>query len=45
MSADTRRKLFSEYAGTGIVVLGTHFADPTSVTIVEHGDTWRLKGI
>lgn len=44
MSTKTRRHVFSKYAGTGRVVLGTHFADPTSVTIVAHGDTWRVEG-
>jgi glyoxylase-like metal-dependent hydrolase (beta-lactamase superfamily II) len=38
----TRRDFCDRHAGTGVVVLGTHFHHPTAGHIVRHGDTWRF---
>ena len=38
----TRRELLARYAGTDVLVIGTHFAGPGSGHIVADGDAWRL---
>ena len=38
----TRRAFCERYAGTGALVLGTHFHHPTAGRIVRHGETWRF---
>ncbi|PQA87687.1 MBL fold metallo-hydrolase [Marinicaulis flavus] len=42
-STDTRRRVFAELAGKPVLVLGTHFAEPTAGRIVRDGDAFRLK--
>ncbi|MFD0899249.1 MBL fold metallo-hydrolase [Actinomadura sediminis] len=39
----TRRKLLASLAGTGALVLGTHFAPPTAGHVIPHGDAYRLS--
>ncbi|AEW99662.1 MBL fold metallo-hydrolase [Streptantibioticus cattleyicolor] len=41
-SEATRRELFGSLAGTGTLVLGTHFAPPTAGHVVADQDTYRL---
>jgi glyoxylase-like metal-dependent hydrolase (beta-lactamase superfamily II) len=39
----TRRRFLEKYAGTSVLVLGTHFATPTAGKIVRHGDAYRFE--
>ena len=39
----TRREVLSRYAGTDVLVIGTHFAGPGAGRIVADGDAWRLQ--
>lgn len=39
----TRRELLARYAGTDVLVIGTHFAGPGAGHIVAAGDAWRLR--
>ncbi|MEV5826788.1 MBL fold metallo-hydrolase [Spirillospora sp. NPDC052242] len=39
----TRRRLLASLAGTGALVLGTHFAPPTAGHVILHGDAYRLS--
>lgn len=39
----TRRELLASLAGTGALVLGTHFAPPTAGHVILHGDAYRLS--
>ncbi len=39
----TRRELLARYAGTDVLVIGTHFAGPGAGHIVADGDAWRLQ--
>ncbi|MFG2196744.1 MBL fold metallo-hydrolase [Streptomyces sp. NPDC048639] len=41
-SEATRRMLLESLAGTGTLVLGTHFAPPTAGHVITHGDAYRL---
>lgn len=41
--AETRRRLFGQLADTPVLVIGTHFTDPTAGLLVRDGATWRLK--
>ncbi|MDA3644061.1 MBL fold metallo-hydrolase [Saccharopolyspora indica] len=41
-SEATRRALLGSLAGTGTLLLGTHFAPPTAGRVVDHGDAYRL---
>ena len=41
-SAATRRELFSRFADTPTLVIGTHFAGATAGRIVRDGDAYRL---
>ncbi|MEU3523960.1 MBL fold metallo-hydrolase [Streptomyces sp. NPDC038707] len=41
-SEATRRALLASLAGTGTLLLGTHFAPPTAGRVVAHGDAYRL---
>jgi glyoxylase-like metal-dependent hydrolase (beta-lactamase superfamily II) len=38
----TRRAFCERYADSPVIVLGTHFHDPTAGRIVRDGDAWRL---
>ena len=38
----TRRRIFAEYAGSDVLVIGTHYAGPTAGHIVRDGETFRL---
>lgn len=38
----TRRELLARYAGTDVLVIGTHFAGPGGGRIVVDGDAWRF---
>ena len=38
----TRRDFYARYAGTGVLVIGTHFSPPTAGHIVRDGDNYRL---
>jgi len=38
----TRRRIFSALAGSGVLVIGTHFAAPTAGFVVGDGDSWIL---
>lgn len=38
----TRREFCERYADGSVVVLGTHFHDPTAGRIARHGDSWRF---
>ena len=39
----TRRHLLARYAGTDVLIIGTHFAGPGAGRIVADGDAWRLQ--
>jgi len=38
----TRRRVFAEYADTPMLIIGTHFADPTAGKLVRDGEGYRL---
>ena len=38
-----RREVLARYAGTGVLVIGTHFAGPGAGHVVADGDAWRLS--
>ncbi|WP_369217667.1 MBL fold metallo-hydrolase, partial [Streptomyces flavofungini] len=44
-SEATRRRLFASLAGTGTLVLGTHFAPPTAGRVVAHGTGYRMTPV
>ncbi|MFC6885330.1 MBL fold metallo-hydrolase [Actinomadura yumaensis] len=44
-SEATRRRLFASLAGTGALVLGTHFPPPTAGRVVQHGNGYRLAPV
>ena len=39
----TRRQLYERAADKDILIIGTHFCDPTSGFIVRDGNAWKLK--
>ena len=39
----TRREFIRRYAGSGVLVIGTHFATPTAGFIVPDGDSFRFE--
>jgi len=39
----TRRAFLERYAGTPVLVLGTHFATPTAGHIAREGNAWRFE--
>lgn len=39
----TRRDFYARYAGTPVLVIGTHFSPPTAGYIVPDGDNYKLK--
>ncbi|ATE55926.1 MBL fold metallo-hydrolase [Actinosynnema pretiosum] len=39
----TRRALLERLAGTGTLLLGTHFAPPTAGHVVRHGSAYRVE--
>ena len=41
-SEATRRRLLEEYAGTDLLVIGTHFAPPCAGHLVADGPGWRF---
>lgn len=41
-STRTRREVFSQLAGTGTLVIGTHFAAPSAGHLKADGKVWRL---
>ncbi|MDE2488760.1 MAG: MBL fold metallo-hydrolase [Alphaproteobacteria bacterium] len=41
-STATRRRMFGALEGSGVLVIGTHFATPTAGHIVREGEVWRL---
>jgi len=41
-STATRRAFYDKYAGTPVLIIGTHFATPTAGHLVRDGDAWRL---
>ncbi|MFE2376100.1 MBL fold metallo-hydrolase [Streptomyces sp. NPDC059398] len=44
-SEATRRELLGSLAGTGTLVLGTHFPPPTAGRVITHGDAYRLSPV
>jgi glyoxylase-like metal-dependent hydrolase (beta-lactamase superfamily II) len=42
-STATRRRMFAEAADQPLLVIGTHFADPTAGHVVSDGDSWRFE--
>ena len=40
--ARTRRAFVERYADRKVMIIGTHFCDPTSGWIVRDGDAWKL---
>jgi hypothetical protein len=38
----TRHEMFSRYADTPILIIGTHFATPSAGHLVRDGDAYRL---
>jgi hypothetical protein len=39
----TRRDFLTRCSDTGVLVLGTHFCDPTGIHIRPDGDGWRFE--
>jgi glyoxylase-like metal-dependent hydrolase (beta-lactamase superfamily II) len=39
----TRRAFIDRYGDTPVLIIGTHFAGPTSGHIVRDGDGWRFR--
>jgi glyoxylase-like metal-dependent hydrolase (beta-lactamase superfamily II) len=44
-SEATRRRLLDEYAGTDLLVIGTHFAPPCSGHLVADGPGYRFEAV
>jgi glyoxylase-like metal-dependent hydrolase (beta-lactamase superfamily II) len=42
MSRDTREAFLNRYTDRGVLIIGTHFAEPSAGRIVTDGDTYRL---
>lgn len=42
-STQTRRAVFSEFADTSVLIIGTHFATPSAGHLKADGDAWRLQ--
>ena len=40
--AKTRKAFVERYSDKRVLIIGTHFCDPTSGWIVRHGDAWKL---
>ena len=40
---ETRRRLFRQLADGTVLMIGTHFADPTAGWVVRDGQSWRLR--
>ncbi|MFC8872517.1 MBL fold metallo-hydrolase [Streptomyces sp. NPDC057148] len=45
LAESTRRSLLASLAGTGTLVLGTHFPPPTAGRVVGHRDAYRLTPV
>lgn len=43
MSVQTRTAFVQRYADTSTLILGTHFAPPTALRVVSHGDSFRVR--
>jgi glyoxylase-like metal-dependent hydrolase (beta-lactamase superfamily II) len=43
LAVQTRVEFLRRYADTSTRILGTHFAPPTAVHVVSHGDTFRVR--
>lgn len=41
---ETRKALLDRCARSGVIVLGTHFAEPTGVRVHAYGQAWRMEG-
>ena len=41
-STDTRHRMFADLAGSPILVIGTHWPEPTAGRVVRSGDVYRL---
>ncbi len=39
----TRKAMLEEYADTGVLIIGTHFAGPTAGHLIREGESYRLK--
>ncbi len=42
-STATRNTMFSEYADTPVLIIGTHFASPSAGHLKADGEVWRLE--
>ena len=42
-STATRRRVFGDLAGSGVLMIGTHFATPTAGRVARDGEVWRLE--
>jgi len=42
-SADTRRRMFGEWADRPILVIGTHYAGPTAGRVKREGEAFRFE--
>jgi hypothetical protein len=43
LGAKTRRAFIGRYADREVMIIGTHFCDPTSGWIVRDGDAWKFR--
>ena len=43
LAARTRRAFVERYAGSQVMIIGTHFCDPSSGWIVSDGEAWKLR--
>lgn len=43
MAVQTRTAFLQRYADTSTVILGTHFAPPTALRVVSHGESFRVQ--
>ena len=41
-SRETRLQFLEQFAGTDVMVIGSHFTEPTAGWIRRHGDAWRF---
>ena len=41
----TRREVLARYAGTDVLVIGTHFGGPCAGHVVADGDAWRFVAL
>jgi hypothetical protein len=43
LGAKTRLEFIERYANRKVLIIGSHFCDPTSGWIVRDGDSWKLS--